>query len=132
MSTMVIIRDNDGMAILGVHAHTPPVLCVLYWQVVMHVHTYVLLYIIIGACAFMSLSCIKHLYLTSAQCSNAIVPAVEVEFAGSEKVQAHESQAAFYVCLVKHGENSCPVTALVNTCSGSPDLPAATGEERCA
>ena len=54
--------------------------------------------------------------------------AVQVEFARTKEVRVHESQASFNVCLVKHGENSCPVTALVATCSGFPGLPAATGE----
>ena len=54
--------------------------------------------------------------------------AVQVEFARTKEVRVHESQAAFNVCLVKRGENSCPVTALVATCSGLSGLPAATGE----
>ena len=50
-----------------------------------------------------------------------------MEFVRSDAVEVHESQATFNVCVVKHGENSCPVTALVTTCSGSSD-PAATGK----
>lgn len=56
---------------------------------------------------------------------------VEVAFAHAEVVRVYESQAVFNVCLVIHGESSCPVSALVTTCDGSSsslDLTPATSK----
>ena len=53
---------------------------------------------------------------------------IEVAF-GRAEVLVYESQAVFNVCLMKHSESSCPVSALVATCgSSSLDLPPATSE----
>ena len=91
------------------------------------------------------MSSLERCPLFRVSCSNAcIVPSilfhiyvradVEVAFGHAEEVLVYESQAVFNVCLTKHGESSCPVSALVTTCSSSSlDLPPATSEwEECA
>ena len=86
------------------------------------------------------MSSLERCPLFRVSCSNAcIVPSilfhiyvradVEVAFGHAEEVLVYESQAVFNVCLTKHGESSCPVSALVTTCSSiSLDLPPATSE----